>query len=85
MKIIIYVIGEDYASGRIQVTVGADQQLRVNLVSAKNLVKGSYTPRDRLEALGPILIEFFHVKQDLLEVTIGLEDAYLTVKCAMMN
>ena len=66
--ILILYSGDDYTSGKIKVTVGGDQLTRSHLDSAKSLTAGMHTPTERLDQLDPIVEEFFHVQQDLLEV-----------------
>ena len=52
----------------MKVTIGGDQQIRVNFDAAKLLRSGTHTADDRFEQFSPIVEEFFHVQQDLLEV-----------------
>jgi hypothetical protein len=62
--------GKEYQDGNFKVTLGGDQQVRVNMDSAKMLRAGTHSPAERLQQFSPIVIEFFHVQQDLLEVKI---------------
>jgi hypothetical protein len=58
---------KEYQDGNFKVTLGGDQQVRVNMDSAKMLRAGTHSPAERLQQFSPIVIEFFHVQQDLLE------------------
>ena len=57
--------------------VGGDQLTRVRLQEAKNLRNIAVTPKRRFEDLNPFVVEMWHNKQDLLEVSIfGFEQQY---------
>jgi hypothetical protein len=60
--------GDEFRSGKVKVTVGGDQLTRVNLDSAQHLRSGSHEPLERFDHLSPIVEEYFHIQQDLLEV-----------------
>jgi len=62
-------IGAEYDSGQIHVTIGGDQLTRSHLDSAKMLRGGTHTATDQLAQLGPIVEEYFHIQQDLLDVS----------------
>ncbi|XP_077867383.1 uncharacterized protein LOC144356546 [Saccoglossus kowalevskii] len=49
------------------IPLGGDQLTRVFFDSAKNLRAGTHTPTERLEQISPVVEEFFHMEQDLLE------------------
>ena len=61
------ISGRDFNNS--DVTLGGDQKTRVFYDSAKNLRKGTHTRHERLDSLNPIVGEFFHLEQDLLEVS----------------
>ena len=63
------MIGEEFVNGDVKVTVGGDQLTRCHLDSAKLLRAGAHTSLQRFENLFPMIEEFFHVQQDLLEVS----------------
>ena len=50
--------------------VGGDQLTRVRLQEAKNLRNIAVTPKRRFEDLNPFVVEMWHNKQDLLEVSL---------------
>jgi hypothetical protein len=62
--------GAEYEEGLMKVTLGGDQLTRCHMDSAKHLRSGSHTTLQRFENLAPVVEEFFHVLQDLLEVSL---------------
>ena len=53
---------------KFKVVVGGDQLTRVRLEGAKDLRMLSISEAGRLQHLHPVICEFWHMKQDLLEV-----------------
>ena len=64
----ITVVERDILLGTEDITVGGDQGIRVCIDSSKHNRLGTHTRQERLEPLNPVMIEMFHVQQDLLEV-----------------
>jgi hypothetical protein len=60
--------GEEFRAGKLRVTVGGDQLTRVRFDAARHLRSGSHLSLEKLEHLAPVVEEFFHIQQDLLEV-----------------
>lgn len=61
-------LGSEDLFQKFKVPVGGDQLSRVRLEEAKNLRSLATTRKKRFENLDPIIIEFWHMKQDFLEV-----------------
>jgi hypothetical protein len=62
------VLGDINVLKKFHVPLGGDQLTRVRLQEAKNLRCLATSPASRFEYLEPIVVELWHIKQDMLEV-----------------
>ena len=66
----IFIVGNEFVNGKIQIGVGGDQMVRCHMDSARRLRAGTDEALVSFCHLTPILEELFHVQQDFLEVNI---------------
>ena len=65
IPIIFYLSEEEFKSGRIPVTLGGDQMIKVSMDSTK-LQRGAYSAYERFDHFSAIVGEFFHLTNYLL-------------------